>query len=660
MSHRPRTSRQTLRHSRVILSDPPPDMVWVTYSLGFQNAALFLQIPLISLWGEVDLQDIGTAGSIHEYSMDTFDSIRPETTQGEHAGFSEASPLIEHGPDSNKHHDQYYEPESNRNLPGTGATRVESFSSGLSAVEQGFILIGILIIGWSYGLDGLLRSTYQSYAASSFGVHTLLSTINVLRSVIAAAVYPPAAKLADVFGRFELIAVSVAFYIIGTVIESTASSIQAFIAGAILYQTGYTCIILLVEVIIADITSMRSRVFFSYVPAIPFLFNTWLSGKLASAALEITDWRWGIGMWAPIYAVSATPLLVGLYRTSLYGKASDNHETPRSTLRATAVQIYHQLDIIGISLMMAVLILILTPLTLAEGQLSQWRSPSIIVPLALGCLCIPIFIYWETHGARHPFIPGYLLKDRGVGTALAVRCLLNIAWAVQGNYLYTVLIVGFDFSVSTSTQVSSFFTFFGVVSGLIIGVVIFRVRRLKYFIVTGTVVFLISFILLIKFNSGTSHSAATGMLSAQVLLGLAAGFCAYPTQASIQATTSHKHVSALTGLYLASFNIGNALGTCISGVIWSENLLPTLESSLSFQSNTALAHEIYKSPFEVVPKYPVGTEIRSAIVDSYGHVERILCIAGACLCVPMIGFACAMMDPRLSSGQSQPEAEREE
>ncbi|OJJ85377.1 uncharacterized protein ASPGLDRAFT_168449 [Aspergillus glaucus CBS 516.65] len=596
--------------------------------------------------------------------MDTFDDTRPDTRPGQHAGFSETSPLIEHGLDSNKHHDQYYEPESNTNLPGTsapGATRIESFSSRISAVEQGYILTGILIIGWSYGLDGLLRSTYQSYAASSFGVHTLLSTINVLRSVIAAAVYPPAAKLADVFGRFELIAVSVAFYIVGTVIESTASSIQAFIAGAILYQTGYTCIILLVEVIIADITSMRSRVFFSYVPAIPFLFNTWLSGSLASAALKVTDWRWGIGMWAPIYAVSATPLLVGLYRTSLYGKNSgDSHESHRTTLRAKAVEIYHQLDIIGISLMMAVLILILTPLTLAEGQLSQWRSPSIITPLILGCLCIPVFIYWETHGARHPFIPGYLLKDRGVGTALAVRCLLNIAWAVQGNYLYTVLIVAFNFSVSTSTQVSSFFTFFGVISGLIIGVVIFRVRRLKYFIVTGTILFLISFVLLIRFNSGTSHSAATGMLSAQVLLGLAAGFCAYPTQASIQATTSHKHVSALTGLYLASFNIGNALGTCLSGVIWSENLLRTLESNLSFQSNETLAHEIYKSPFEVVPDYPVGTEIRSAIIDSYGHVERMLCIAGVCLCVPMIGFACAMMDPRLSSGQSQPEAEREE
>ncbi|KAK5687783.1 ferrioxamine B transporter, partial [Elasticomyces elasticus] len=328
--------------------------------------------------------------------------------------YSEISPLLEHGLGANAGH---------------STTDVSTHSQPVSrstTTDRVFVLTGILLIGWSYGLDGLLRYTYQSYAASSFGEHTLLSTINVLRSVIAAAVYPPAAKIADVFGRFELITVSIAFYIIGTAVESMASSIEAFIAGAILYQTGYTCIVLLVEVVIADITSMRSRVFFSYVPAIPFLLNTWISGTLASAVLKNTDWRWGIGMWSIIYAVSAAPLLVALYKTNAYVENDDGVAdhcrggySRLEKLRERTVDVFHQLDVVGISLMVAILTLILTPLTLAEGQASRWRSPAILGPLALGCCCIPVFLYWESHGARHPFIPGYLLKDRGVGTALA-------------------------------------------------------------------------------------------------------------------------------------------------------------------------------------------------------------------------------------------------
>lgn len=526
------------------------------------------------------------------------------------------------------------------------------------------MFMGILIIGWAYGLDGLVRYTYQSYAASSLGVHTLLSTINVLRSVISAAVYTPAAKLADVAGRFELIAVSVAFYIIGTVIESTATSIHAFITGAILYQIGYTCVVLLVEVIIADISSMRSRVFFSYIPAVPFLFNTWISGNLTSAVLKAADWRWGIGMWSFIYAISAAPLLISLYKTGRHRKTGDggNNRVPSrlESLYREGMEICHQLDVVGIGLMVAILTLILTPLTIAEGEVSKWRNPIVIAPLAVGSLCIPVFIYWETYRARYPFVPGHLLKDRAVGSALAVRCLLNFAWALQGNYLYTVLIVAFDFSITLSTQVSTFFTFFGVVSGLIVGVVIFKTRRIKYFIVAGTCLFLAAFGLLITFNSGTSHRAQLGILGAQLLLGVAAGFCAYPTQASIQAATRHEHVSGITGLYLATFNIGNAFGTCASGVIWSKNLLPTLESNLAFQPNKALAQDIYKSPFEVVPSYPVGTEIRSAIISSYGYVERLLCVTGLLLCVPMVGFALAAKNPKLSNQQSQPEAERED
>lgn len=598
--------------------------------------------------------------------MDVFDNRIADLEREASKAATEISPLIENDDLREASSDVTRNlAESNATAPGAtapGGVAVESFSSRLTERDRIYILTGILIIGWAYGLDSLVRSTYQSYAASSLGVHTLLSTINVLRSVIAAAVHPAAAKIADAFGRFELISVSVAFYIVGTAVESIASSIEVFITGAVLYQIGYTCVVFLVEVIIADITSMRSRVFFSYIPAIPFLINTWISGNLASAVLKATDWRWGIRMWAFIYAASAAPLLIALYRAApLRGstESSRNHNPFQlSLLRRKVVEICHKLDIVGVSLMVAILTLILTPLTIAEGQVSKWRSPSIIAPLVLGCLCIPAFLYWEIRGARQPFIPRYLLTDSGVGTALAVRCLLNFSWAVQGNYLYTVLIVAFDFSITVATQITAFFTFFGVVTGIIVGLIIFKVRRLKYFIVFGTFLFMASFALLTQFNSGATYQARLGMLGAQVLLGVAAGFCTYQTQASVQAATKHEHVSALTGVYLASFNIGSALGTCVSGVIWSERLLPLLESNLSFQPDTTLANKIYKSPFDVVPSYPVGTEVRSAIISSYGQVERLLCMTGFCICIPMICFALALRNPVLSTKQSQPEAGR--
>lgn len=171
-----------------------------------------------------------------------------------------------------------------------GVARIEAVSDHLTLTNRVFLFIGVFLIAYAYGLDGQTRYTYQAYATSSYALHSLLATINTLRAVIAAAAQPTAAKIADVFGRFELVAISVFFYTLGTIVETCADGVQTFCAGAVLYQVGYTCVILLVEVIIADITSMRARVFFSYIPTLPFLINTWISGNVTAAVLGTTTW----------------------------------------------------------------------------------------------------------------------------------------------------------------------------------------------------------------------------------------------------------------------------------------------------------------------------------------------------------------------------------
>lgn len=65
---------------------------------------------------------------------------------------------------------------------------------------------------------------------------------------------------------------------------------------------------------IADMSSLRTRLFFSFVPNMPFLINTWVSGDVFAAVLLVTTWRWGIGMWAIIYPSKIdliTPLILG-------------------------------------------------------------------------------------------------------------------------------------------------------------------------------------------------------------------------------------------------------------------------------------------------------------------------------------------------------------
>ncbi|QYS96843.1 hypothetical protein H0G86_004079 [Trichoderma simmonsii] len=546
-----------------------------------------------------------------------------------------------------------------------GVARMEAVSAQLSHMERFWIFSGIFLIGYAYGLESQVRSTYMPYATSSFSLHSYLATINLLRSVVAVAIQPTAAKIADVFGRFEVVAASTLFYVVGMLIESTSDSVYAFCAGTITYQVGYTCIVLMLEILVADFSSMRARVFFSYIPALPFVINTWISGSITSAVLRVTTWRWGIGMWCIIYPVASLPLLITLY--SIDRRTGPNKSRKKSefgdayagldSLRKWSVRLFDQVDAIGLLTLVTAFSLVLTPLTIAGGTVSHWRNPQVVIPLVIGLFFAPAFVLWEKNGARNPLVPFHLLKDRGVWAALAVRSLLNFAWYVQGNYLYTVLIVAFDFPIESATRILSFFSFFGVVSGVAVGLVIYRFRRLKHIIVLGTVLFMIALGVLIKFPGGATTASRSGLIGGQILLGLSSGLFAYPTQASIQASASRDHVAILTGLYLSFYNVGSALGTCLSGAIWTQTLYPTLEASLAFQPNTTLARAIYENPFSIVSQYPVGTEIRAAIIHSYQSIQQILCITGMFICLPMIGFALALRNPKLSDQQVQEDAE---
>ncbi|KAI3005470.1 hypothetical protein CBS147345_7541 [Aspergillus niger] len=535
-----------------------------------------------------------------------------------------------------------------------GVKRIEALSSHLHILDRVFLFCGVFLIAYVYGLDGLLRGTYQPYATASYGLHSVLSSVDILRAVIAAAAQPTAAKIADVFGRVELILVSIFFY---TLVEASSSTVEQFAAGAVLYQIGYTAIILLVEVLVADVTSLRSRLLFSYIPTLPFLINTWISGNITGAVLGVTTWRWGIGMFAIIYPICTLPLLMVLYIVYHRAKKDGTVDHIASSFRTLgvrrlAIELFWQLDVIGIILMIAFLAMILVPLTIAGGLDSQWKKARIIVPLVLGLCCIPAWVVWE-RACKHPMVPFKLLKDRAVWGALGIAVMLNTAWALQSEYLYTILIVSFGESITSATRIRSLYS---VLTGSILGVVVFKVRRLKPFIVGGTLLFMVAYGILIYYRGGPTSSSHSGIIGGQILLGIAGGLFPYPAQASIQAATKHEHLAVVTGLFLACYNIGTAVGGSISGAVWTQILPGELNSRLG---NATLATQAFKDPFTFSATYPIGTPDRDAVVAAYKHTQRLLCITGICLTVPLVAFSLCTRNLVLTKEQSFANAEED-
>lgn len=311
--------------------------------------------------------------------------------------------------------------------------------------------------------------------------------------------------------------------------------------------------------------------------------------------------------------------------------------------------------------MIAMFALILVPFTLAGGVSTTWGSAHIIAPLVIGICLIPCFVLWERWESinHHPLVPFHLLKDRAVWAALGIAWMLNFIWYMQGDYLYTVVVVAFDESIKSATRITSLYSFVSVLTGIGLSLVVrFFVPYLKPFIIFGTFMFLVAFGILIEFRGGTGQSSYAGIIGGQCLLGFAGGLFPYPTQVLIQAAAKHEHLALVTGLYLATYNIGSAFGGTISGAIWTQTLPGKLSRGLAaVTSNTTIATAAYGNPFAIILEYPVGTPERTAIIDAYRSTQRLLCIAGICLCLLLLVFGMFLRNPRLGKEQTRPDAE---
>ncbi|RVX71343.1 hypothetical protein B0A52_04917 [Exophiala mesophila] len=541
-----------------------------------------------------------------------------------------------------------------------GVARMEAIHAELRLHDRIILFASIFIVAYAYGLDYLTRNTYQAYATSSYSQHSLLSTINVIRGVVAASIQPLIAKLADIFGRVELFVMAVIFYVMGTIIQTFALNVQTFAAGALFYQIGYNCSLLVIEIIIADTTSMKTRMFFAYLPGAPYIINTWISGNVVESVLRTSTWKWGIGMWAIIYPICSIPLIVVLVLADRRSRKSGFRPPPTFTGKNTkdsVMQLFWKLDLVGNLLLSGALAMILIPMTLAGGQSRDWQSARIITPIVIGFLFVPAFVCWE-RVAPYPMVPMHLLKDRGVWSALGIVTWVTFSFMITASFLYTVLVVGFDFSVAAATRISSLYSFCAVTTGLILGLIISKVRRLKPFILAGVLLWLVGYGLLVQYRGGIGSPSRSGVIGGQVILGIAGGFFPYPALVEIQAMAKHEHVAVLTSLLLTMSNMGFALGNAVSGALWTQTLYKRLQADLAGFDDGTLAAAVYASPFAVLPEYPVGTPVRTAIISSYRYIQRLLSITGICMAIPIAIFALTIRNPRLSDNITQQDAEK--
>ncbi|KAK4898652.1 hypothetical protein LTR27_003824 [Elasticomyces elasticus] len=529
-----------------------------------------------------------------------------------------------------------------------GVKRLEAISSTWTKTALYVAYLGIALTTWATSLESQTTTNLTVYATSAFSAHSLVSTVLVVQGVVLSVVKPPMSKIADVFGRLEAFSLSVLFYVVGYIQQAAAKDVRTYAAAQVFYSAGQTGLQILIQIFIADTSDLLNRALVVTLPDVPFLVNVWVGPPLADAILHNLSWRWGYAVWAVVLPIAFLPLGLTLFINQR--RAAQRGLLPCSPFEGktrweVAKSLWYELDAFGLALLCAGFSLILIPLTIGAG--ASWNNPSILTMLAIGGICLVAFPFWERSKTLAPraFFPRALFENRTVLAGLAFAFFYFSAFYLSVYpYFQSYLLVVHDLSVSSAGHIVQIFTFSATITSILASLVIKYTKRYRQLVTAGTCVYVTGLILMVFYR--TQVSSLTAIMGAQLLIGIGGGLCHGPAQLGVQASAKHSEVAAATAAFLTLLEIGGAVGSAISGAIWSGNIPQKLQLYLPAESQDRAA-DIFGSIQLASSEWPMGSPTRMAINQAYQETMTKILVVAVCMATPCIFLSFFMKDYKL-------------
>ncbi|KAL6401508.1 putative siderophore iron transporter protein [Ilyonectria robusta] len=468
------------------------------------------------------------------------------------------------------------------------------------------------------------------YVTSSFGVHSLTSTMGIVANLMSGLIKLPYAKLLNIWGRPQSFGLMIIIITLGLVMMAACNSVYVYAAALVFYNVGYSTINFTTTIFIADTSSLKSRAFMIAFASSPYLATVWAYGPAAQSALDGFGFRWGLGIWAIVYPVVCTPLwaLFYFYQRKAEKAGLIKKEPSGRTLVKSIIYWAKEFDIIGILLVATGLALFLLSFSIYTYQKDQWKSPLIICFFIFGGLLIISFALWEKYLAPVTFIPWHLIKNRTVFFTYTMMASIYTAWYIWDNYFYSLLIVVFQQSVTHATYITNIYTVGATFIALVMGVVIRINGRLKWqALYLGVPLTALGVGLMIKFRQPDSHIGFIVMC--QIFISFGGGILVICEQMTVMAVSTQRDIPAVLAMESMIASMGASIGDAIAAAMWTSIFPSKLEKYLPESAMSNFAN-IY-GDLTVQSSYPVGSPARDAINTAYGDTQRLMLITATCM-----------------------------
>ncbi|KAG2188165.1 hypothetical protein INT44_000916 [Umbelopsis vinacea] len=430
---------------------------------------------------------------------------------------------------------------------------------------------------------GTIVSTAIPRIASDFHALELGSWIATAYMLSFDALQPLHGKLSDIFGRRNVLLVSVAIFLLGSILCAVSNSMIMLIAMRALQGAGGSGCFCVVMIVIADVVPLRSRGKYQSIANAVFAMASVLGplleqnyriivNRMFRAFTDHLTWRYCFYINIPFGVVGAILIAIGL-------KEPKKNASIRAQLK--------RIDYAGTVVILIMATLILLGLNMGGIQY-PWDSAPVLACLIVGFVFVGLFVLVEHKYAKEPIVPLRLFRKRTVVFVCIMQFFFGFAFNavvielplfLQAARADSAMMSGVRLIVSQAA-ISTVATMMGFAMG--------RFNTYKPILMCGTALVTTGVGLLALLTDVTSDGMLYGFL---IVFGAGAGMVFACGNVAIQSACDSKDLASVTALGMFIQNLGSAIGIAVCSTVINNSLMTCLLSAL----NPELTSEVTES-----------------------------------------------------------------
>ncbi|KAF2151851.1 putative major facilitator superfamily transporter [Myriangium duriaei CBS 260.36] len=234
-----------------------------------------------------------------------------------------------------------------------------------------------------------------------------------------AASVPTWGKVSEIFGRKPVLLTANVVFLVGSLVCALANSIGMLIAGRAVQGLGAGGLVILVNITIADLFSLRNRGAYYGIVGGVWAFSSAIGPIIGGAFTQRVSWRWCFYVNLPL---DGAAFLIILFFLKL--------NTPKTPLWDGLKAI----DWLGSLLVVGGTLMFLFGLTYG-GDSHPWNSAIVLCLIIFGVVTWAIFLVVEWKVAKYPVIPISIFKTRSVAACYVCVFLHGFVFIASSYYL---------------------------------------------------------------------------------------------------------------------------------------------------------------------------------------------------------------------------------